>query len=58
MHKEYNHCGSLVSKMLSYTDVPFMVSLSMEAVTGCPGDTSCRHDKRDNLYLRQVTLDV
>jgi len=53
MHKEYNHCGSLIStKMLSYTDIPFTVSLSTEAVTGCPGDTSCRHDKRDKLYLR------
>jgi len=52
MHKEYNHCGRLISKMLSYTYVPFMVSVGTEAITGCPGDTSCRHDKRDNLYLR------
>jgi hypothetical protein len=52
MHKEYNHCGGPISKMLSYNDVPFMVSLSTEAVAGCPEDTSCCHDKRGNLYLR------
>lgn len=52
MDKEYNHCGSLISKMLSYTDVPFMVSLSTETVIGRPEDTSCCNDKKDNLYLR------
>jgi hypothetical protein len=36
MHKEYNHCGGLISKMLSYTDVPFMVSLSTKLSRDVP----------------------